>query len=543
MSFHTLGEVLRGRAAEHPDRPAMRAGDRTWTYQSLHTESSRVAQAMLSEGVGGQDRVAVLDRNVPEYFTFLFGATMIDAVTLAVNWRLAAPEMEYILNHSQARVLLIGEEFLGHLALMKLETVSKVVVIRSGSDTTSDDDSYRKAVAELSETYSCTEYAEWTEGRESTDPAIVCDPENTCYQLYTSGTTGLPKGVELTHSNLLTGVATGASEWGIDPTSVIMVAMPLFHIAGSGWALSGFHEGAEAVLVREMDPSEVLRLIETHKVTNTLFVPAVLQVLSSIPGVEKTDFSSMRSIIYGASPISEEVLVRSMKVFGCGFVQVYGLTETTGAITAMPEEDHDPGGPKAHLLRAAGRPAGDVKLRIVDNEEGRDCDEGEVGEIWCQSGQNMKGYWRNPDATAEAFPEGRDAKGLGWFRTGDAGYMKDGYLYIHDRVKDMILSGGENIYPAEIENVLMAHAGVADAAVIGVPSEKWGEAVKAVVVDAPGASATDEELSAYCRERLAGYKCPTSIDRVEALPRNPSGKILKTELREPYWAGKGRRVN
>ncbi|MFK7896426.1 MAG: long-chain-fatty-acid--CoA ligase [Myxococcota bacterium] len=542
MSFETLGAVLRGHVEKDPSRAAMRAGGRTWTYQALHAESAQVAQAMLAEGIEPQQRVAVLDRNVPEYFMFLFGATMLDAVTLAVNWRLAAPEMEYILNHSQARVLLIGEEFLGHLKQMKLETVKSVVVIPSG-EAGEDDAALQKAIADLPASYSSAAYADWISGHAPTDPEVVCDPENTCYQLYTSGTTGLPKGVELTHSNLLTGVATGAKEWSIDASSVNMVAMPLFHIAGSGWALAGFHEGAEAVLVRDLDPVEVLRLIETHRVTNTLFVPAVLQILSGFPGVEKTDFSSMRSIVYGASPISEEVLVRSMKVFGCGFVQVYGLTETTGAITAMPEEDHDPGGPKAHLLRAAGRPSGDVQFRIVDNEEGRDCEEGEVGEIWCKSAQNMKGYWRNPEATAEAYPEGRDAKGLGWFRTGDAGYLKEGYLYIHDRVKDMIVSGGENIYPAEIENVLMAHAGVADAAVIGVPSEKWGETVKAVVVDAPGAAATDEELSAYCRERLAGYKCPTSIDRIEALPRNPSGKILKTELREPYWAGKTRRIN
>lgn len=539
MSFHTLGEVLRTHVERGAERPAMRAGERTWTYAELHAESARVAQAMLSEGIDPQDRVAVLDRNVPEYFTILFGASMIDGVTLAVNWRLAAPEMEYILNHAQARVLLIGEEFLGHLALMKLETVQRVVVRRSSTD----DSVYEKAVAELPDTFALTDYGSWIEGREARDPGVVCDRENTCYQLYTSGTTGLPKGVELTHANLLTGVATGAKEWSIDATSVNLVAMPLFHIAGSGWALAGFHEGAEAVLVRDLDPAEVLRLIEAHSVTNTLFVPAVLQILSSIPGIEKTDFSSLRSIVYGASPISEEVLVRSMKVFGCGFVQVYGLTETTGAITTMSEEDHDPGGPKAHLLRAAGRATGDVKLRIVDTDNHRDCEEGEVGEIWCSTGQNMKGYWRNPEATAKAFPEGRDAQGVGWFATGDAGYLKEGYLYIHDRVKDMIVSGGENIYPAEIENVLMAHSGVADAAVIGVPSEKWGETVKAIVVDVPGAAVSDEELALYCRERLAGYKCPTSVDRLEALPRNPSGKILKTELREPYWQGQERNIN
>jgi acyl-CoA synthetase (AMP-forming)/AMP-acid ligase II len=482
-----------------------------------------VAQALLAEAVAPQERVAFLDRNVPEFFPFLFGAAMADAVTLAVNWRLAPREMEYILNHSQSRVLLIGEEFLDHLAQMNLETVKRIVVVGRGG--------------------AHVAYSDWIEGHEPIDPEVPCRPEETCFQLYTSGTTGLPKGVELTHSNLLCAMHIGARAWSIDRDSVCLVAMPLFHIAGSGWGIGGFCQGAENVLVRELDPGLVLRLIEQHRVTNSLFVPAVLQILSIQPDVEKVDFSSLRSIVYGASPISEEVLVRSMKVFGCGFVQVYGLTETTGAITDLPPEDHDPGGPRCGLLRAAGRPWGDVRIRIVDEESMRDLPDDEVGEIWCHTRQNMKGYWRNPEATDEAFPEGRDENGLGWFRTGDAGYLRDGYLYIHDRVKDMIVSGAENIYPAEIENVLMGHPGVADVAVIGVPSEKWGETVKAIVVDAASGVASDDELIAYCRERLAHFKCPTSIDRVEALPRNPSGKILKTELREPFWKGRSRRIN
>jgi acyl-CoA synthetase (AMP-forming)/AMP-acid ligase II len=266
-------------------------------------------------------------------------------------------------------------------------------------------------------------------------------------------------------------------------------------------------------------------------------------MLLATPGVERTDFSTLRTIVYGASPISEEVLVRSIERFGCGFVQAYGLTETTGGIVALADRDHDPGGPRAHLLRSAGQPWGDTEVRVVDPETRRDLPDGEVGELWVRSSQNMRGYWRNPEATLDAYPEGRGADGCGWFRTGDAAYLRDGYVYIHDRVKDMIVSGGENVYPAEIENVLMGHPGVADAAVIGVPSDKWGETVKAIVVDAPGAAASDEELIAYCRERLARYKCPTSVDRLAALPRNPSGKLLKTELREPYWRGRQRRVN
>jgi fatty-acyl-CoA synthase len=319
--------------------------------------------------------------------------------------------------------------------------------------------------------------------------------------------------------------------------------MPLFHVAGSGWGLVGLYNGGTDVMLRDVDPVRILQVIPEHRVTNALLVPAVLQVLLMIPAIKDTDFSSLRSIVYGASPITEEVLVGSMRATGTRFCQVYGLTETTGAITVLRPEDHDPGGPRADLLRSAGQPLPGVDLRIVDPESRTDCPDGRVGEVWIRSPQNLKAYWADPEATEAAYPEGRDADGVGWFRSGDAGYLRDGYLFIHDRVKDMIVSGAENVYPAEIENVLMTHPGIADVAVIGVPDERWGETVKAVLVVADGADPSDEELDIWCRERLAHYKCPTSIDRVESIPRNPSGKILKTELRKPYWEGRERQVN
>jgi acyl-CoA synthetase (AMP-forming)/AMP-acid ligase II len=229
------------------------------------------------------------------------------------------------------------------------------------------------------------------------------------------------------------------------------------------------------------------------------------------------------------------VLIEAMRTFKCQFVQVYGLTETTGAVTHLPPADHDPEGPKKELLRSAGKPMDGVELRVAD-ASGRDCAEGEVGEVWIRTAQNMKGYWANGKATAEAL-EG------GWFRSGDAGYLKGGYLFLHDRIKDMILSGGENIYPAEVENVLMQHPAVADGAVIGVPDERWGESVKACVVLKAGLKASATEIIEYMRERIAHYKCPKSVDFMEAIPRNPTGKILKRVLREPYWKGKTRRVN
>jgi long-chain acyl-CoA synthetase len=520
--IESMADIPRAHSAQRGEQPALLYHDRLWTYRELADESARVAQALLADGVAPQERVAVLDKNTPEYFSFLFGATMVNAVTLAVNWRLAPPEMEYILNDAETRVLLIGEEFLPCLETMNLTSVRRVVVIGSGGEHIG--------------------YADWIAAHPPEDPLIASAPNDTCYQLYTSGTTGLPKGVELTNRNLLACSEVGAEVWSLDAGSVNLVAMPLFHIAGSGWGVAAFAAGATNVLLRDVDPQQILKLIPEKGITNALLVPAVLQILLATPGIEDTDFSSLRKVVYGASPISEEVLVGAMRALGCGFVQAYGLTETTGGIVALNPEDHDPGGPRAELLRSAGRPWGDVRIRIVD-ASGRDLPDGEVGEIYSHSVQNMKGYWRNPEANAEVFPDGHDSDGIGWLRTGDAGYLKQGYLFIHDRVKDMIVSGAENIYPAEIENVLMGHAGVADVAVIGVPSEKWGETVKAVIVPDSAQNTSDEELIAFCRERLAHFKCPTSVDRVEALPRNPSGKILKTELREPYWRGHGRRVH
>ena len=266
--------------------------------------------------------------------------------------------------------------------------------------------------------------------------------------------------------------------------------------------------------------------------THAFLVPAVLQFMCMLPDITSTDFSALEMIAYGASPISGRCSSDSLRVFGCGFIQLYGLTETTGAVTGLFPEDHDPSGPKAHLLRSAGKPLDGVEIRIVDAATGVDAGVGEVGEIWVRTVQNMKGYWNLDDETAKTILDD------GWLRSGDAGYLDaDGYVYIHDRVKDMIVSGGENIYPAEIENVLMAHPAVADAAVIGVPSDRWGETPKAMIVRAAGADPTEQEIIDYCRERLAKFKCPTSVDWVDALPRNPSGKILKKDLRGPYWAG------
>ncbi|MDH3752908.1 MAG: long-chain-fatty-acid--CoA ligase [Acidimicrobiia bacterium] len=517
MSVVVVSDILRENLATQPEADAIVLDGGGCTWAQLYRRACKVANGLVDAGVGVGDRIAFLDKNSIEYFEVLFGATLVNAVLVAVNWRLAPPEIEYIINDADAGVLVVHSDFAEQLAAFapNLTTVTTILVIGDAGKLRS--------------------YEEWVESQVDTDPHGDGGPDDVALQLYTSGTTGLPKGAQLTNQNF-NALLTAAASWDMDTSSVSIAAMPLFHIGGSGWSLFGMAKGAKTVLLRELDPSKLLELITEEKATHAFFVPAVLQFLLLMPQ-DGIDLSSMKLIVYGASPITQEILVKSMEQFGCEYMQVYGLTETTGAVTQLEPSDHDASGAKAHLLRAAGKPLPGVEIKIVDTDTGDEVGDGVVGEVWIKSPTNMIGYWKMPDATAEALPGG------GWFCTGDAGFMDDGYLFLHDRVKDMIISGGENVYPAEIENVLMSHDAVADAAVIGVPSQKWGETPKAIIVAAPGATVDAAELIGYCKERLAGFKCPTSVDLVESIARNPSGKILKRELRAPYWEGHERAVN
>ena len=345
--------------------------------------------------------------------------------------------------------------------------------------------------------------------------------------MYTSGTTGLPKGVLTTQRNLAAAYLS-ADVWAFDSKSVSLTPLPMFHIGGIGWAYLGLVNGATTILVSEFDAVEVLDLLEHERVTNAVFVPTILQMLAAVPGAAERDFS-LRSIAYGASPITTPVLRAALRTFRCPLFGVYGLTETTGGVVQLYPEDHDAEGPRQHLLRSAGKPLPWVEMRIVDPVGGGDCGPGDVGEVWLRAPNVMAGYYARPAETAAALmPDG-------WLRTGDGGYRDDeGFLFLTDRIKDMIVSGGENIYPVEVEEVLSQHPGVADVAVIGVPDERWGETVKALVVVAPSSGVTADELVAFARERLAGYKLPRSIDFVSELPRTPAGKVLKRELRARY---------
>jgi acyl-CoA synthetase (AMP-forming)/AMP-acid ligase II len=356
-------------------------------------------------------------------------------------------------------------------------------------------------------------------------------------QLYTSGTTGFPKGAMLTHRAMAAHARNVAASFDIGPDARVQVAMPLYHVGGTSYALLVLSCGAHIVMLRMPDPAAVAETLETERITHTFLVPALLAAMTQVPGLAERDFSQLRGLSYGASPMPLPVMRACLELFPGVMNQVYGMTEACGVVCSLGPEDHENPAVQ-HRLVSAGTPIHGAEIEIRDPATGEPVPTGEPGEIWVRTEQIMGGYWGRPDATAATItPDG-------WLRSGDGGHMDaDGYLYVTDRIKDMIVSGGENIYPAEIERVLAEHPTVDDVAVIGVPDERWGEVPKAVVVAAMGAATVDPDaLIAYCREHLAAFKCPKSVDVVDELPRNLTGKILKKQLREPYWQGRERRI-
>jgi fatty-acyl-CoA synthase len=512
MAIRALADIVRHQAAARPDAVALIFEDRATTYAALDHRASQVANGLIAAGVGRAGRIALLDKNRDSFYEIWFGAGKANAVLVPVNWRSAPPEIAFVINDCGTEVLFVGADFLDVVGAIRerLTKVREVIVMDR-------------------------DYPAWRDRQSAVDPRLPAAGGDVCVQMYTSGTTGLPKGAQLTHDNLLTQLsAVAGRDWaGWREDDVSLVVLPLFHIAGAAYGAFGLYNGARNVILREVVPQQILDAIGKYRITKLLLVPAAILFVLQCPGIRDADLSSLEMLFYGASPIPLELLRSAIDVFKCRFAQAYGLTETTAAITILEPTDHLD--LASERLQSCGRPLPGVELRVVgpNNEE---LPPRQVGEILCRSALVMKGYWNRPEETAKAM----DGE---WFRTGDAGYVDEaGFLYIYDRVKDMIVSGGENIYPAEVESALYGHPAIADVAVIGVPDERWGEAVKAVVVLKPGTKIGAEEIIAHARERIAGYKLPKTVDFAEAMPRTPSGKILKRQLRERYWEGKARRV-
>jgi acyl-CoA synthetase (AMP-forming)/AMP-acid ligase II len=521
--FATLGDIARHHGRTRGSQVAMSFEGRDTTYSDLDRHSSQVADALIAAGVGPNECVAFLGKNSDHYFEIVLGAGKAGAIIAPVGWRLSPPEVAYILEDSQAPIVFVGPESVECLAgaLAQMQNPPTVVAMEAGD-------------------HGYPVYEQWRDARPMRDPMLEVDPQDSAILLYTSGTTGRPKGVMLSSANLLRSrralseARMGWNEW--NEGEVNFVAMPIAHIGGTGWGLVGLINGVKNVVARDFNPMEALEFIERERIAKMFMVPAALQFIIRMPRAREIDYSSLTHILYGASPMPVALLQECMDVFGCKFVQQYGMTETTGTIVYLPPQDHDPKGNER--MRSAGVPMPGVEIAILD-KDGKPLGPNEIGEIATRSAANMKGYWRNETATASTIGED------GWLRTGDAGYLdEDGYLFIQDRIKDMIISGAENVYPAEVENAIHGHPSIAEVAVIGVPDETWGEAVKAIVVLKPDATPDAEGIIAFTRDRIAHYKAPKSIDfRDTPLPRSASGKILRRELREPFWEGKERRVN
>lgn len=499
-----LEDVLRRRAAATPLASAVVTTESTTTYAELDREASRVANALRADGVGAGDRVAYLGENSTQFLATLYGASKAGAIPTALNFRLAPAEVDYILRDAEPAALVLGA---GHEGLADTARAAGVrCVVTAGA------------------------YADWVAAAPDEDPGYARDPDETALMFYTSGTTGHPKGIELTGANLGRAVAAMHYLLDLDTTSVALAPVPFFHVSGLGLALVAAINGASLLLRNPTSPADLCAILQEHRVSHAVAVPTVIQFLLTIPEVRTGDWSALKYLIYGASPMPEPVLREATAVFGCHFLQSYGLTESTGGVTMLSPADHR----EATRLRSVGRPMPNVPVRVVDPVTLADLPPGERGEVLIGGGHVMRRYWRNPTATAAAItPDG-------WLRTGDGGsFDSDGYLYLHDRLKDMIVSGGENVYPAEVESVLTGHPSVAQVAVVGVPSPRWGETPLAIVVPAAGRTVDGPELIAWARDRMAHYKCPTSVITVDALPLTASGKVLKTRLRGEYGGAGG----
>ncbi|OBK31229.1 long-chain fatty acid--CoA ligase [Mycobacterium asiaticum] len=510
-----LDERLAHWAATKPDEEAIDYLDRNWTWAQWNDRVRRLAGALTEFGIKRGDAVAFLDKNHPACVELTLAAASLGAANAIINFRLAADELDYVLNDSGAKVLIVGSELKPTVDKIRdeLTDVEHIIEVTPAGE---EGDEYEALLA----------------GATPVGRADDVEPDDVCIIMYSSGTTGRPKGVELTQANLIAHTINAHEGFEFEPGDKSMVSMPLFHVGGSSYVQFGIHDGIPSVMTRDVDGIALAGAI-LKGANRTFLVPAVLaKVLESGEDAVKL-FGALKTYSYGASPMPLPLLRAALEAWpNTDFIQAYGLTEVCGVISHLLPEAHRTQD-RPERLGSAGTLVPNAEVRVVDPYTLEDVPTGEQGELWFRTPQLMKGYHNKPEATAEAVTED------GWFRTGDIGRVDDGgYIFVEDRLKDMIISGGENIYSIEVERVLAEHPAVVEVAVIGVPDDKWGEVVKAVV--SLEGEVTEAELIAFSRERLAAYKCPKTIDIADELPRNPTGKILKKDLRKPYWEGRDR---
>ncbi len=506
-----MGDIPQAQKKARPDSLALKSATQEISYGDLADKIGLTMAALEREGVSPGDRVAWIGANGTEWFEAFFATIGLRACFMPLNIRLNPAELAYMLEDSGTRLLLVGpgESALAEAAVSQLKNPPRILTI--GVDHPSLE---RLPLA--------------GEPRDPVEPRADDD----IFQLYTSGTTGMPKGVRLTNSNYGAFLQYSPRIEGFDYESheTVLIVMPLFHVAGTNVSLAGLAHGCRVIVEQAFDPARVLRLIEQESVAQVFLAPTLIRMLLDAPEIEGADLSSLRTVGYGASPIPESLLAAAQARMGCQFTQYYGMTESAGSGTYLAPRDHRP-----EMLRSCGKNWPGVEAKIM-RADGSDAATGEVGEIVISGPTVSPGYWQRDEATAEAIRDG-------WLHTGDAGYAdENGYLFVHDRIKDMIVSGGENVYPAEVENAIAGCPGVGDVAVIAIPSERWGEEVRAVIVPTPGTTPDADAVIAWAKERIASFKVPKSIEFVDELPRNASGKVLRRELRDRHWEGMDRTV-
>lgn len=517
----SIVEGLKKSARESPGKVASICGSTRLTFQEVDERVNRLSNALAALGVTRGDRVAILSLNCHRFFELYYGVPQLGAIVVPINFRLTSPEIKYIVDHSGARVIAVDPALAPLIDAVRpqLESIEHFILM---SDERRD---------------GYLAYEELLAGSSPDFDAPEVGDDELLGLFYTSGTTAEPKGVMLTHRNMLSNIAHSEGVYNYRADDIYLHAAPMFHLADGAAVFSHTSRGATQTFIPRFDPKQVLETISRERVSLILLVPTMLNFLLQHPDLDTYDLSSLRHMTYGASPIAPDLLRRAMKILNCQFGQGYGLTEASPLLTVLTPEDHLVTDEKSERrLASCGKPVKGVDVRVV-KEDGSDVKPGEVGEIIARGPNIMLGYWKRPEDTEDVLRDG-------WLHTGDLATVdEDGYIYLVDRKKDMIVTGGENVYSTEVEAVLYAHPAVKEAAVISIPDPDWGEAVHACVALRDGKPATEEEITEFCRERLANYKVPRSIEFIEGeLPKGGTGKILKKQLRERYWKDRARRI-